>query len=585
MAFESSATRRRPKRFDELRGQEFVASTLKNSLSARNIAHAYLFAGPRGCGKTSAARILARALNCDEGPTPEPCGVCAHCREIARGASLDVIEIDGASNTSVDNIRQIKDEVLFPPNSSRYKIYIIDEVHMLSMNAFNALLKTIEEPPPYVVFIFATTELQKVPATIKSRCQQFNFRLVATDTIKGLLADACRELHIASDEESLFWIAKEATGSVRDAYTLFDQVAAMCSGNISFDKIKDKLGIVSLENLNALFAACAVGNAEAALNMLDEFLQQGLSVEQLASNAAHYARSLLLIKNGIEKESILGSDRKRFSDAVLSAWNKTQTERALSIFLHLYRDLRFSLAPRSELELAFSRLCSLKDFVSNGEIKTALSRAEALLLKGVQIAEVGTGEANSGSADEDASGAGARPLNADGSENGESFSNAAGSAARFPNSVESQSGIAKSANAGSADEDANVNANAESANETAKAAESSGGEKNAAFSISAEELKAKLCEVFSAEDSITASIVSSVRHWSIENGEVSLKAENEYQKNYIASHVMLLSDAVQKICGKRLKFTVSLFEKKTSDRDIPVQVELIRKIFKGSVVQ
>lgn len=385
MAYEVTATRRRPQTFEDLAGQEFVVATLKNAIESGKIAHAYLFSGPRGCGKTSSARILAKALNCEKGPSATPCGECNTCREIARGSNLDVIEIDGASNTSVNDVRQIKDEVLFPPNSSRYKIYIIDEVHMLSTSAFNALLKTIEEPPPYVIFIFATTELHKVPATIKSRCQQFNFRLVAPEIVKGLLADAAAEMNIQADDEALYWIARESTGSIRDAYTLFDQVAAFSGNHITFEKIRDKLGLTSVDNLNELCELFIDGNSGTAIEKLDEILQSGVSIDQFIINFSDYLRSLILIQSGVKKESLLGQSASRFSEKVLSQWDSIKLERALSMFLQLYRDVRYSLSPRFELELALSRLAFLAAYVSPAEVKKAIDSARNLLLAGAKI--------------------------------------------------------------------------------------------------------------------------------------------------------------------------------------------------------
>lgn len=368
MAYEVTATRKRPQVFEKLVGQEFVVSTIANAIAQNRIAHAYLFSGPRGVGKTTSARLLAKALNCKEGPTAQPCGVCDSCREITAGNSIDVIEIDGASNTSVNDIRQIKDEVLFPPQASRYKIYIIDEVHMLSNSAFNALLKTIEEPPEYIIFIFATTELQKVPATIRSRCQQFHFQLIGLEQIKGCLAEAASELGIKADDDALFWIAKEATGSMRDAYTLFDQVAAFSQNHITLQGIKDKLGIVGIERTTALMRLVAGGKGKEAVESLSSMLGQGVSVEQCIKDLADFFRALLLNKEGITSEDLLSYRMEEIPADLVAAYSPEQLETALYALFQMYREIRYSLNPRFELELFILRLQHLSLLTNSTEL-------------------------------------------------------------------------------------------------------------------------------------------------------------------------------------------------------------------------
>jgi len=393
MEYEITANRKRPRSLDGLVGQEFVVASLRNSLSSGRIAHAYLFSGPRGVGKTSAARILARALNCPGGPTADPCDEYDGSEEIARGTAIDVIEIDGASNTSVNDVRQIKDEVLFAPTSSRYKIYIIDEVHMLSNSAFNALLKTIEEPPPYIVFVFATTELHKVPATIRSRCQQFNFRLIPTEVISDKLNEAAGELGVTIDDDALFWLAKEATGSLRDAYTLFDQVASFSEGHVSLDRIREKLGLVGVDNLTEIADAIADGDGNRLIDLTNNTLARGVSIDQFVIDLAEYFRGVLFVRKGVHKESVLGMPPDVLSGKLVRTLSDTQVERALELLLGLYRMIRYSLNPRFDLDLVMSRIAAVREYVTAQEILSEIQDIRESLVSGGN----GTGGAESAS--------------------------------------------------------------------------------------------------------------------------------------------------------------------------------------------
>jgi DNA polymerase-3 subunit gamma/tau len=380
MPYEITATRKRPQRFEDLVGQEFVAATLQSSIVQGRIAHAYLFAGPRGVGKTSVARLLSKALNCEKGPTDKPCGTCSVCQEIARSSSLDVIEIDGASNTSVNDVREIRDEVLFAPNSARYKIYIIDEVHMLSNSAFNALLKTIEEPPPYIVFIFATTEVHKVPATIRSRCQQYNFRLISTVEIKEKLREAASELGVKAEERALTWIAKEATGSLRDGYTLLDQIVSFSAGTITLENIREKLGVLGIDEMNDFARLLRGGDAGKVFERADQLLATGVSIEQFTVDLTEYFRDLLLIKSGITRDTLLGYSAGDFDKMVLDSLSAPQIEKAIELLLAQYRNIRFSLNQRFELELVLARLVELDKLITPVEIREELNRLRGEIL-------------------------------------------------------------------------------------------------------------------------------------------------------------------------------------------------------------
>jgi DNA polymerase-3 subunit gamma/tau len=388
MAYEVTATRKRPRDFQHMVGQEFVVASLSNSLKTGRIAHAYLFSGPRGVGKTSAARILARALNCPEGPNPDGCEEYPGSEEIARGTSMDVIEIDGASNTSVNDIRTIKDEVLFPPQGSRYKIYIIDEVHMLSNSAFNALLKTIEEPPPYIIFIFATTEIHKVPATIRSRCQQFHFRLIPQEEIVSLLTEAAQEQGIMAEREALSWIAKESTGSLRDAYTLYDQVVSFCPDGITIQRIREKLGILGMDRINQLAELLVQGKSSEALETFDELMALGISLERFIEDITDYFRSLLLLKNGIRRESLLGFSPQDFSHLVQDRLSVAQIERLVDLLLQVYRNIRYTMNPRFEMEVWISKAAGITRFLPISEV-----------IKELKYVSMGVGTSNSGNSD------------------------------------------------------------------------------------------------------------------------------------------------------------------------------------------
>ncbi|MBR5908695.1 MAG: DNA polymerase III subunit gamma/tau, partial [Schwartzia sp.] len=284
----------RPKGFSELVGQEHVSRTLSQAVVGGRVGHAYLFSGPRGTGKTSTAKILAKALNCEKGPTTEPCNECESCRRISDGTSMDVMEIDAASNRGIDEIRELRETVKFAPTTGRYRVYIIDEVHMLTSEAFNALLKTLEEPPPQVVFILATTELQKVPPTIQSRCQRYDFKRIAAKDIEARLREVAEASGVAADGAALSLVAREADGGLRDALSTLDQCISLAGDRVTEPLVREILGLVGRESILRILRALAAKDAKDALEAAGEVLAEGKDAKQLVTELIAELRAIMV---------------------------------------------------------------------------------------------------------------------------------------------------------------------------------------------------------------------------------------------------------------------------------------------------
>ena len=312
MSYLVLARKWRPKVFDDVIGQEYIIQTLKNSISSGKTAHAFIFSGPRGVGKTSTARIVAKALNCKDGPTNLPCSQCTNCQEISEGNSLDVIEIDAASHTGVKDIREIIENVKYLPSSGKTKIYIIDEAHMLSQSAFNALLKTLEEPPPHVLFILATTEVQKIPVTILSRCQRYDFKKVSTDKIKDRIKLVTSTENINIKEETIYLIAQESDGSLRDALSLLDQLVATFGTDIKHEEATRILGLLDKQLLRNAVSAIFKKDTKMCLETLNEASLKGVSPKRFAEDLLKTLRNALIIRaSGGEILSNISKEEKR----------------------------------------------------------------------------------------------------------------------------------------------------------------------------------------------------------------------------------------------------------------------------------
>jgi DNA polymerase-3 subunit gamma/tau len=362
MSYLVLARKYRPQTFEQVVEQNHVTRTLSNAISSDRVAHAVLFSGPRGTGKTTVARILAKAMNCKAGPIPAPCNQCRSCGQITSGTAVDVFEIDGASNNSVDQVRELRENIKYMPAHSLYKIYIIDEVHMLSMQAFNALLKTLEEPPPHVMFIFATTEPHKIPITILSRCQRHDFRRISLNSMIQHMTTICGEEKFQISDESLVLIAREATGSMRDALSLLDQVLACFKGSVDHDQVLDILGVIDRKYVFDLCDTILRGDISVILETLDDSYNRGHDLKKLYTNLLEHFRNLIVVKMGQNVSKLVDLPQYEL-DQMVEQTRQVSAAVLSQIFDSLYREevsIRLSADAKLALEMAFIRMDQIK---------------------------------------------------------------------------------------------------------------------------------------------------------------------------------------------------------------------------------
>ena len=369
----------RPQEFEDVKGQEHIVTTLKNQIKADRIGHAYLFCGTRGTGKTTAAKIFAKAVNCEHPVDGSPCGTCEACRAIAAGNSMNVIEIDAASNNGVENIRQIREEVEYAPTEGKYKVYIIDEVHMLSIGAFNALLKTLEEPPSYVIFILATTEVHKIPITILSRCQRYDFHRISIETISARLTELLEKEKVAAEEKAVRYIAKAADGSMRDALSLLDQCIAFYLGEeLTYEYVLEVLGAVDTEVFSSLLRRILGQDIVGAIEQLEEIIIQGRELGQFVTDFTWYLRNLLLVQSSDDMEEVLDMSAENL--ALLKEEAKmVEAEtlfRYIRIFSELSNQVKYSSQKRILIEIALIKLCRPQMERDEASVLERISRIE-----------------------------------------------------------------------------------------------------------------------------------------------------------------------------------------------------------------